>query len=341
MIFPEVLRKGDLIGVTATSGGISKEKDILKIENAIKNLDALGYKVIETPNVRMEEKKFVSSSGEERAKEFFELYSNDEIKYIVAASGGEFLMEMLPYLDRYSLKEKKPKWVQGFSDTSLLLFYLTTKYNIATVHGTNFGGYGRKEIHFSYMNSIKAISSNDDFLQESYEMYEATPIYWQEGMEFELPRPDTKVIYKNLYGEDAVSFSGRLIGGCADVLRTIIGTPYDYVKTFCSGFKSGMIWYLENCEMSVADFYRTLWQMREAGWFKNANGILIGRTRANESMKDFSYEDVLHFAFDGLNVPVIYDVDFGHVELQWTMINGAFAEFEYANEKGKLNTKFM
>lgn len=339
MIFPEPLRKGDIIGVTATSGGISKEKDIQKVENGIKNLGDLGYKVIETPNVRMEEKKFVSSSGEERAKEFFELYSNDDVKYIVSASGGEFLMEMLPYLDSYSLKEKKPKWVQGFSDTSLLLFYLTTKYNIATVHGTNFGGYGRKEIHFSYMNSINMISSKAESVQESFEKYEAEPIYWQDGMEFELPRPDTKVIYKNLYGDDAVSFSGRLIGGCADVLRSIIGTPYDYVNTFCSGFDSGMIWYLENCEMSVADFYRTLWQMREAGWFKNANGILIGRTRAKESMKDFSYEDVLHSAFDVLSIPVIYDVDVGHVELQWTMINGAFANFEYAKEKGKIKIK--
>ena len=91
--------------------------------------------------------------------------------------------------------------------------------------------------------------------------------------------------------------------------------------------------------MSVADFYRTLWQMREAGWFKNANGILIGRTRAKESMKDFSYEDVLHSAFDVLNIPVIYDIDVGHVELQWTMINGAFANFEYAKEKGKIKIK--
>lgn len=340
MIFPKALKSGDLIGVTATSGGISKEIDVLKIENAVRNLGELGYSVLETPNVRMKEKKFASSSGEERAKEFFELYSNDDVKYIIAASGGEFLMEMLPYLDRYSLKGKNPKWVQGFSDTSLLLFYLTTKYNIATVHSTNFSGYGRKEIHSSYMNSINMISSKNESVQESYEMYEATPIHWQEGMEFELPRPDTKVVYKNLYGDKNVSFSGRLIGECADTLRSIIGTSYDYAKSFCLEFSSGMIWYLENCEMNVADFYRTLWQMREAGWFKNANGILISRTRANESMKDFSYVDVLHSAFDGLKVPVVYDVDFGHVELQWTMVNGAFTNFEYENGKGRIKMKF-
>ena len=93
--FSCALRNGDIIGVTATSGGISKEKDIQKVEKAIKNLGDLGYKVIETPNVRMEEKKFVSSSGEERAKEFFKLYSNDDVKYIVSATNDVYLKQKL------------------------------------------------------------------------------------------------------------------------------------------------------------------------------------------------------------------------------------------------------
>ena len=53
-----------------------------------------------------------------------------------------------------------------------------------------------------------------------------------------------------------------------------------------------MIWYLENCEMNLGDMYRTLWQMRESGWFENANGVLIGRTRSKEAIHDFTYEDV-------------------------------------------------
>ena len=56
------------------------------------------------------------------------------------------------------------------------------------------------------MNSINMISNKAESVQESFEKYEAEPIYWQDGMEFELPRPDTKVIYKSLYGDDAVSF---------------------------------------------------------------------------------------------------------------------------------------
>ena len=339
MVFPEVLKEGDMIGITATSSGLDSEKDIQKLENAKRNLNNIGYKVIETDNVRRAE-KLVSSSGEKRAEEFYSLYTNHDVKYIIAASGGEFLMEMLPYLDKYQLDEKNPKWVQGFSDTSLLLYYLTTKYNIATIHGSNLGGYGRKEIHSSYMRSIEIISRREESVQESYEMYESIPRHWQEGQEFELPNLDTKVEYKSLHGEENIKIQGRLIGGCMDVLKTLLGTPYDYTKKFCEQFEEGIIWYLENCEMSVTDLYRALWQMREAGWLKNANGVLIGRTRSKEAVDDFTYEDVLHAAFDELKIPVIYDIDVGHVDLQWTMINGSLAEFEYEEGKGVIRQKF-
>ncbi len=340
MIYPEFLKKGDIICVTATSSGIDNEVDIKKLENATKNLNNIGYKVVETDNVRRNS-KFVSSSGEKRAKEFYSSFTNHDIKYIIAVSGGEFLMEMLPYLDEYDLSNTKPKWVQGFSDTSLLLYYLTIKYNFATVHGNNFGGYGRKEIPASYMRSIDIISGENENIQESFELYESFPIHWQEGKEFELPNLDTKVVYKSLYEDEKINIKGRLIGGCIDTLRTVIGTPYDYTKNFCEQFKEGMLWYLENCELNIADLYRTLWQMKEAGWFKNSNGFLIGRTRSNKTMKDLTYEDVMHNVFDSLNVPVIYDIDVGHVDLQWTMINGSYAEFEYENGKGKIKQEIV
>lgn len=48
------------------------------------------------------------------------------------------------------------------------------------------------------------------------------------------------------------------------------------------------------------------------------------------------YEDVLKSTIGLLGKPIIYDVDFGHVMPQWTMINGAYATFTYENGKGKI-----
>lgn len=52
MIYPEKLKKGDYIGITAISAGIENENDLLRLENAIKNVENLGYKVKETSNCR-------------------------------------------------------------------------------------------------------------------------------------------------------------------------------------------------------------------------------------------------------------------------------------------------
>lgn len=52
MKYPEKLNKQDYIGVTAISDGTNKEKDFLRMNNAIKNLKKIGYEVIETENAR-------------------------------------------------------------------------------------------------------------------------------------------------------------------------------------------------------------------------------------------------------------------------------------------------
>ena len=50
MKYPDKLNKGYYICVTAISSGIDDEKDFLRFENAKKNIENLGYKVISTPN---------------------------------------------------------------------------------------------------------------------------------------------------------------------------------------------------------------------------------------------------------------------------------------------------
>ena len=339
MIYPKKVDFNDTIGVTATSGGLEESKDLHKLENAIKNLKELGFDIVETPNVRISD-KLVSSSKEERAKEFLNLWQDEKVTYIMLARGGEFLMEMLPYLDTKALSSATPKWVQGFSDSSVLLFYLTTNFNIATIHAANFSTYGMRMLHPSLLKSLEFVQHpENELLQESYDLYEKDHISWQDGMELEPYHVTEKVEYQNLYGAPKEEFEGRLIGGCMDALKVLIGTEFDKTKEFCSKFPEGMVWYLENCEMPVTELYRALWQMKMAGWFENANAFLIGRTASKESVGGFTYEDALHSVFDDMQVKVIYDVDFGHVAPQWTMVNGAYVKFIYEEGRGKLSSQ--
>ncbi len=341
--FPKSLKIGDTIGITALSSGKTDEEDSIILENATKKFNNEGFKVIETPNVRTNQ-KLVSSSPKERSKEFFDLWLDSNVSYILSF-GGEFLMEVLPYIDAGKLMSVAPKWVQGYSDVSLFNFYLTTNYNIATIHSYSFSAYGKNEydestklVYDFVMDSENMLTKS--FIQNSYGMY-ASNSHSLPGAEVEIPKVTERVQYKNLMDvstdmNQKVCFSGRLIGGCIDVLKVIVGTSFDNTKNFCKSMDEGAIWYLENCEMSVADLKRALWQMKSAGWFENANGFIIGRTSSKESIYDFTYEDALKDVLSKLNVPAIYDVDFGHTFPQWTLINGAMAEFSYSSGKGKI-----
>ena len=113
------------IGITAVSDGCRSEEDILRLENAIKKLKDVGFNSKETKNVRNSE-KFASSEAKERANEFMQLLDDKDVKAIIAVSGGEILMEMLPFLDFEKIKRCQPKWIQGYSDPSLLNYVITT-----------------------------------------------------------------------------------------------------------------------------------------------------------------------------------------------------------------------
>ena len=73
MRYPENLKKVDTIGICAPSAGIVEPEKIEKLNNAIKNLENLGYKVIETESVRKDENGR-SAPAKQRAKEFMELW---------------------------------------------------------------------------------------------------------------------------------------------------------------------------------------------------------------------------------------------------------------------------
>lgn len=335
--YPNKVNENDTIGITA----ISSAANILKVEAAENNLKKLGFNIKETKNVRTQD-KLVSSSGKTRADEFMSFWKDNEISHIIAARGGEFAMEMLPYLHEYKeeLFNTLPKWMQGYSDTSVINFYLTTNYNIATVHAQNLGDYAMRNLHSSLTDTLNMVKldKNEEYVQQSFDKYSKRDDGDDIEAEYELVHENE---YKMVGNDNKCKVCGRIIGGCIDVIKTVIGTPYDNVKQFCNQFDEGMLWCIENCELSVPDLYRALWQMREAGWFNNVNAFLIGRTYSKEEVDSYTYLNAIEDALSPLNVPIIYDIDIGHVPPQITFVNGAYGEFEYTNGKGKFIQKYI
>jgi muramoyltetrapeptide carboxypeptidase len=63
--------------------------------------------------------------------------------------------------------------------------------------------------------------------------------------------------------------------------------------------------------------------MKLAGFFEGANAVLVGRTGAPDSPSLTQHEAVLD-ALGSLGVPIIADVECGHVPPYMPIVNGAY-----------------
>lgn len=334
MRYPENLKKGDTIGICAPSCGIVEEK-IERLDAAIEQLKQMGYKVIETESVRKQERGR-SADKKQRAKEFMQLWENEEVKLILYATGGDFLIDMLDELDFEKLKTTKPKWTQGFSDITTLSFLLNTILDIPSMYCENVKDYAMQPLYPNLTNALDIISGKQ-VVQTSFEKYE------EEREEESNPHAGyhltKKVEWKKVVGKEAIQMQGRALGGCLDCIRNFFGTQYDKIKEYTEKYKEdGIIWFLECYEMGTADLYRVLWQMKHAEYFKHCKGILFGRPLFTRNDYDITFYETVKEVLEDLKIPIICDVDIGHVAPQMAIVNGAILKVTSENGKGKVET---
>jgi muramoyltetrapeptide carboxypeptidase len=330
MITYPLLPKNATIGVTAPSSGVEPELHFL-LQNAIEQLKEKGYKV-DCGETAWTQEKAKSAPAKVRASELNRMLTEDDIDIIIPPWGGELLIEILEFLDFDKIKEK---WVLGYSDLSVLLLAITLKTGIATAHGTNI-----VDLRGEYSDPLTAMWETVLSTKAGASVAQHASEKYQLKWEHDSPSPcvfrlTEKTEWKLVSG-DKVKLEGRLLGGCIDVIRHLIGTPFGDVKGFRAEHigDEPVLWYLENCELSTVDLRRSLVQMKLAGWFENCSGILFGRSPANMPKENYTAEDVYKDLSYDLGLPIVYDIDCGHMPPQITFINGAYAEVEAGDGKG-------
>ena len=333
MKYPKFIKKGDCIGVPAPSAGAGLIEKQNKMLNAKKNLETLGYKLILSENI-LKCEKGRSASELERATEINEMFINDDINMILCATGGDFLVEILPYVN-FELLKDNPKFVAGFSDPTGILYPITTKYDIATIYGQNFSSYGTEKLHQSQKDFLE-ITKGNLITCHSYDLYEKNHLERITGLEgYNL----TEKVYWHTIDDKPVSLKGRIIGGCFDLISELAGTKYDGINEFNEKYKDdGIIWYFDNCEFSKEETIRTLWKMGELGYFKYSKGIIFGRFGVDTTYYDYDVKSCLQDSvINKLNIPIIYDACISHKAPCMTIINGAIATINVKDGKGTIS----
>lgn len=313
MLYPKFIKKNETIGICAPSAGVGRKLESFDL--SLSQLHTAGFQTYETKGVRLDNLR--GGSAKERVKELTELLQNPEIAMILCASGGDFLIEMLPYFDFDEIC-KHPKWIMGASDPTSLLFPITTKYDVATMYGLNAGAFDQSELHPSLCNAIDMMQGKN-IVQTSFDFYEPTSVKNWLG-DYQLCEP---VHWLNPY--HCHKIQGRLIGGCLDALKDLLGTPYDGTQAFIQRYqKDGIVWYFDIYSMSAENVYRTLLQMKSMGYFETTCGILVGRVLFESSETGMNYEEAFMNVFE--NTPLILNADIGHTAPKITLINGAIID---------------
>ena len=324
MIYPKFLKKGDTIGICPLSAGLGKK--VNELEESIAVFSREGYKVIETASVRSKNAR--AASAKKRAKELDELVTNPKVDFINLATGGDYQLETVPYINYEHIKQN-PKWIMGYSDPTNLLYPVTTLLDIATIYGNDGGGF---ELNTSkdQIANLEIIKGNI-VKQNSYKNYCDALDKYQGNTNF---KKKVKWISKK-----DVDVSGRCIGGCFDCIEKLIGTPHDGTLKFIEKYKNdGIVFYFDVFATSSFNFYLSLLQMKNVGYFKYCKAVLIGRvaipTIENKNL------DYIKAADKALGyIPHICEMDIGHSLPRMTMINGAIINVKYKNNKGSISFK--
>ncbi|MDR7274415.1 S66 family peptidase [Catenuloplanes atrovinosus] len=323
--YPAPLRPGDRIGVTAPSSGVPADL-AGRLTHAIRTVERRGYEVV--VGDCMDGTRHVSAPAADRARELMAMLTDPSIKAVAPPWGGETAIDLLPLLDWDTLADAAPTWFVGYSDLSTIMTPLTLLTGVATVHGNNLMDtpYRPPAGLLSWLDVV-TMTPGTTFTQTPPGRYRtAGQDDWETDPEADTLTLDGTGRWTRLdAGTGDLKVSGRLIGGCIETLCNLTGTVYGDIAGFARAYApDGLLIYLEAAEGEAGTICRALHGMRLAGFFTGANAVLIGRTAAPPSPW-LTQHDAVRDALGGLDIPIIADVECGHVPPYLPLINGAQA----------------
>lgn len=321
--FPRPLRPGDRIGVTSPSAGASGDA-ATRIAFCVDWLRDRGYDV--EVGECMDGTGLTSAPAVQRAAELTRMLADPTIACVVPPWGGETAIDLVDLIDWDVLADAEPTWLVGYSDMSTVLVPVTTRLGWATVHGDNLAD-TPYAVPDGLLHWLDLVGGDGPFVQRDsglvadWVRFEKDPRATQwthvgDGTWAVLDSGGTR--------RDSVDVTGRLVGGCIETIAHLAGTPYGDVRAWAESLGEPTIVYLEACEEHAVNICRYLHSLRLAGWFDHASAVLLGRTSAPDHPQLTQREAVVD-ALGRLDLPIVVDLEIGHVPPHLPLVNGALA----------------
>lgn len=329
---PSRLKRGDKIATVSLSWGGAGDKEILwRYYQGKKRLEEeFGLEAIEMENT-LKGSEFLYNHPEKRAEDFMNAFKDKSIKGIFSCIGGYESIRMLPFID-FDVIRNNPKIFIGYSDTTVshmicLKAGLSSFYGPAVLsefaENMNMFDYTKYWINKVLFNteSIGTINSSDIWTSEY--------LPWDECNKYISRNTKANNGVEVLQGSGKVR--GRLIGGCIEVLEMVKGTKlWPEEKLW-----EDSILFFETSEDKPSPVYFEYWLRNygSQGILEKSKGIIFGKPYDNQYYEE--YKKVIYKVIrDELrlkDLPILYNMNFGHTAPMITLPYGALAEIDCDN----------
>ena len=296
MITPDYLKPGDTVAILATARKI----DPSALQPAVTLLKSWGLNVVFGKTIGLEQNQLAGPDWK-RATDFQEMLDDPSIKAIWAAKGGYGTVRIIDRID-FSKFKKKPKWIIGFSDVTVLHSHINNM-NIQTLHG------------------IMAISAGTAS-REAIESFRRT--LFGEPISYQLPTNPA-----NRTG----TATGELVGGNLSVLYSILGSKSEV------NLKDKIL-FIEDLDEYLYHIDRMMMNLKRNGWFDQIKGLIVGGMTSmndNEIPWGKNAEEIIQDIVKDYKFPVVYQFPAGHIKDNRALPFGKIAKLVVTEKEVKLN----
>lgn len=317
-MFAEKLRPGDEIRIIAPSTSMALVKGAQR-EIAEQRLMELGFKVSYGNNVQ-NHNEFFSSSIEERIEDLHNAFLDPNVKGILTVIGGYNSNQLIKYIDYETIKNH-PKIFCGFGDITALNLAFYKKTGLINYSGPHFSTLGTR-VGFEYtLSSFLQAVTNDA-------PYEINPSENWSDDSWHLEEEERTFIEQDSYlvlreGEA----TGKLIGGNLSTMNLLQGTEY------MPSLKDAILFIEDDEESHMHSFDRDLQSLLHLPDAEEIKAILIGRFQRTSNITEEALRKIIDSKKELKNIPIIGNVNFGHVSPIATIPIGAMAQVT-ASSKG-------
>lgn len=339
------LKKGDKVAVLSLSSGVLGERFAShQLELGKKRLKELGLEPVFGKHA-LKGLKYISEHPDKRAEDLVEAFRNPEIKGIICAIGGEETFRTAPYLmteENMEIIRNNPKFFMGYSDTTVnhLMLYrigINTFYGLSFL--TCFAELGKDMLPYS-KNSFMNIFTEENFVyRPSRVWYEERTSFSEDQVGTERREHTDDKGYILLQGKP--HFEGKLIGGCLESLYELLsGERYESEPSINEKYRifpdaetfRGAVLFLETSEEKPEPlrYELMLEKLKERGIFENLSGIIAGKPQNEVYFNE--YQEKLKKVIPS-DIPVVYNVNFGHAYPKMLLQYGAKAYVDTENQE--------